>query len=496
MRRYPAMRIVGVIACSLLLASCLSTEPESEDAAAAEKTVSRSEIASVSDEKEPLFTDHESAEALQGPFEKPMQVTKACLNCHREAGDELVRTVHWTWQGPSPLMVGHETDVTVGKMTTINNFCISANSNWPRCTECHAGYGRSDDNFDFTDQSRIDCLVCHEQTGEYRKNPKAAGMPLEYTDLVASAQSVALPTRANCGTCHFFSGGGDNAKKGDLSTAMIDPDEGVDVHMGRLDFRCQSCHQAADHDIRGSSLHIGLTTGRVSCTDCHTGSVHNQEHLDKHTETVACQSCHIPAFSRSKATKTFWDWSKAGRKDAEGNEIIRKDAEGNPIYDSKKGEIIWTKVVRPEYAWWNGTFTRMLVGDTYDAIPANLASPIGAIEDMDSKIYPFKIMRGIQPADTVRKTLVVPHFFPSSAGPNAYWKTWDWGPAIAEGMASTGLEYSGTFDWVETYMYMAINHEVAPKSEALTCMDCHYGGIDFEALGYEGDPMEVGGRTR
>ena len=43
-------------------------------------------------------------------------------------------------------------------------------------------------------------------------------------------------------------------------------------------------------------------------------------------------------------------------------------------------------------------------------------------------------------------------------------------------------------------MHMSIQHEVAPKSEALGCMDCHNGGIDFEALGYSGDPMSVGGR--
>ena len=43
-------------------------------------------------------------------------------------------------------------------------------------------------------------------------------------------------------------------------------------------------------------------------------------------------------------------------------------------------------------------------------------------------------------------------------------------------------------------MYLAVNHEIAPKESALTCADCHSGGVDFEALGYAGDPMAVGGR--
>lgn len=464
---------VLVISCHLILFSCLSAK-----------------------ETEPVFTGHRNTEILKGPFKAGSQVTVACLSCHKEAGNELVQTVHWKWQGPSPFMTGHETDVIQGKRTTINNFCISPNSNLPRCTQCHAGYGQMDANYDFTNQSNIDCLVCHDQTGEYKKNPKAAGNPFENTDLAASAQSVSIPSRANCGTCHFFSAAGDNAKKGDLSSAMINPDEGVDIHMGRLDFRCQSCHTTKNHKMRGSSLHIGVTMARMSCTDCHKGNVHNDEVRDRHTAAVACQTCHIPAFSRSKPTKTFWDWSKAGQLDENNKNIIRKDQDGNVIYDSQKGQLIWTKNVRPVYAWWNGAFTRMLIGDKYQNIPVDLASPAGNIDDMNSKIYPFKVMRGIQPADPVTKMMLIPHLFASSAGENPFWEKWDWGPAFVEGMAELGLEYSGKYEWVETYMYMVINHEIPPKSEALSCMDCHNGGIDFKALGYTGDPMMTGGRTK
>ena len=92
-------------------------------------------------------------------------------------------------------------------MNTVNNFCISINGNWARCTSCHIGYGWKDANFDFSDTSRIDCLVCHDTTGNYKKPGPAAGMPAGYTgnekfdkkpvDLVAVAQSVGTPARRN-----------------------------------------------------------------------------------------------------------------------------------------------------------------------------------------------------------------------------------------------------------------------------------------------------------
>ena len=45
------------------------------------------------------------------------------------------------------------------------------------------------------------------------------------------AQSVEMPSRANFGCCHFYGGGGDNVKHGDLSSVLFDPPKDVDVHM-------------------------------------------------------------------------------------------------------------------------------------------------------------------------------------------------------------------------------------------------------------------------
>ena len=472
---------IFTVLLGLLLMGCLSTEPDTATTADSE-AVERS------------FPGHANVEALQGPFENAPQVTAACLSCHEKQGHDFIKTVHWTWQGATPNMKGYENATTVGKVNTINNFCVAIESNWGRCTQCHAGYGWKDANFDFSKTGNIDCLVCHEQTGTYKKNPKTAGLPNAGTNLIAVAQSVGKPSRSNCGACHFFAGGGDNVKKGDLYTALANPDESLDVHMGRLDFSCQDCHTTENHNIRGSSLHIAVSSGKVSCSDCHQDPPHEDSQLNRHITSVACQTCHIPTFSRAMATTMFWDWSKAGEKDSEGREITRKREDGKPTYASKKGEFVWEKNVRPEYAWWDGTFNRMLLGDIYAETPVDLASPIGSIENKAALIYPFKVMRGIQGADPVYKRLLVGHLFGKVGGDNPYWAKWDWDLAFKEGMETSGIEYSGTYEWVETFMYMAINHEVAPKEQALSCTDCHNGGIDFTILGYQGDPWNVGSR--
>ncbi len=36
----------------------------------------------------------------------------------------------------------------------------------------HVGYGWKDDTFDFSSQENVDCLVCHDTTGAYHKDPK------------------------------------------------------------------------------------------------------------------------------------------------------------------------------------------------------------------------------------------------------------------------------------------------------------------------------------
>jgi len=106
---------------------------------------------------------------------RPQELTARCLDCHEQQGRDILETAHWRWEGPSPNTKGYEHRVDLGKKNIINNYCIHVRSNEARCSQCHIGYGWTDDDFDFADPNNIDCLVCHDTTGTYAKNAHDGG---------------------------------------------------------------------------------------------------------------------------------------------------------------------------------------------------------------------------------------------------------------------------------------------------------------------------------
>ena len=445
----------------------------------------------------PALAGEDHSQYIEGPFESGPEVTKKCLECHEDAAVDVMATSHWTWTVEQKI----EGDRTVerGKKNVINNFCVSISSNWPRCTSCHIGYGWKDASFDFSDKTRVDCLVCHDTTGTYRKNPKGAGMPMGPTpgkdgapgkpgvDLLKVAQNVGAPSRKTCGSCHFFGGGGDKVKHGDLDSSLFQPERELDVHMSAdgQDFTCQECHVSEDHKIKGNAMVVSPSHfNRMGCTDCHEAGPHEQSRLNDHTARVACQTCHIPTFAREYPTKVYWDWSSAGEdREPESDEY------GMPTYHKKKGSFSWGRDIVPYYAWYNGQAGAYTLGDRIDPEEVTpLIWPVGRKKDKEAKIYPFKVMRGRQIYDTGNRTLVVPHLF----GKGGYWATYDWNRAAADGMASAGQPYSGEYGWTDTIMYWRINHMVAPAEDSLGCLDCHGDSarLDWKALGYREDPMD------
>ncbi|MBP2031016.1 octaheme c-type cytochrome (tetrathionate reductase family) [Methanohalophilus levihalophilus] len=428
---------------------------------------------------------------LEGPYDSGPEVTEECIECHVNQANDLLNSTHWLWTSCAACGCEEEHLYDLGKRTVINNFCVAVASNEPRCTSCHAGYGWEDDTFDFTNASNLDCLVCHETTGTYTKIPTGAGAVDPSVDLVAVAQSVGSPSRETCGgNCHFFGGGGDNVKHGDMSSALLEPSADLDVHMGGLDFSCQNCHETTAHNVAGRFAGTPGSECRVECSDCHTETPHAgeyKERLDAHSDSIACQTCHIPTYAREIPTKMFWDWSKAGQD----IDSIPVDEYGKATYDKKKGEFVWAMDVRPDYAWFNGSFDLYRLGDELDPDEVDvIKEPLGSREDSDSKIYPFKIHVAKQISDAQYNYLIIPDLF---GGEKSYWATYDWNKAAEAGMDYVGMPYSGEYEFVETALYESINHEVAPASQALQCDDCHLeGGMDFVTLGYSGDPMIVG----
>lgn len=425
---------------------------------------------------------------IEGPFEKPQDVTNTCLTCHDTSAKEVMTTSHWTWLDEK--YIDNDTlNKQFGKKNIINNFCLAVPSNYPRCTSCHVGYGWKDSNFDFSTEENVDCLVCHDQSGTYKKIPTGAGMPDKNVDLLLSAQSVGKSTRKNCGMCHFDGGGGTGVKHGDLDDTLYEPKPETDVHMGKLNFQCTECHKTTEHKIMGASHgSMAANSNHISCTDCHQTVTHKYKSIDKHLNSVACESCHIPDFAREVPTKIWWDWSKAGEDRTE-----LKDENGNEIYNKMKGEFRWDKNVIPTYAWYNGSADYYSMGDKIEPDKiVKLNTLNGDVKDPQAKIYPFKVMRGRQIYDSQNNYLIVPKLF----GDGGYWKNYDWNLASQIGMKEVNLEYSGKYDFVETEMYWPINHMVAPKEKSLKCSACHSekGRMDWKSLGYDGDPIKVKGR--
>jgi len=440
-----------------------------------------------------------------GPFRTGPEVTKKCLECHEKEAGDFMRTVHWTW---TKMQKMKGKTINFGKATALNNFCIGLPGNWPRCTSCHAGFGWKDATFDFGKAENADCLVCHDTTGTYRKFPTGAGHPVyegetrEFpkgkpwpaADLVKVAQSVGPPSRGTCGACHFYGGGGDHVKHGDLDTTMTDPSPEIDIHMGgSKKMTCQQCHETRDHLMKGEAASVTIAHApprHIECTDCHKGKVHRNNLVNNHTRRVSCQACHIPTFAKGLPTKVWWDWSTAGRDVKPGE--VPTDQYGQKLYDKMKGDFRWAKDVVPTYLWFNGTIDRYIAGARIDpSRPVPLTAARGDRKDLKAKIYPFKIMRGKQAYDAGNDTIAYVQVF-GPPGSDAYWQKYDWGLAIAAGMKAAGQPFSGKYGFVETTMIWPVHHMVVSRDKSLKCADCHgeKGRLDWKALGYKGDPRD------
>lgn len=448
--------------------------------------------------KSPTTADHSKFAVLQGEFKSAPEVTKACLTCHTEAAEQVKQTTHWTW-----LYKHQETGQLLGKAKVTNSFCGMVVSNEPRCTSCHIGYGWKDMNQPPPeDPSAVDCLVCHDTTENYKKFPTLAGLPLskprefpagsgkivQPPNLTEIAQQVGPSNRETCGSCHFFGGGGDGVKHGDLDSSLNNPTASLDVHMASdgLNFTCTECHTAWGHDVAGSRYQVTakdtdgvLMQGKgevkaATCESCHDSSPHKEAKLNHHTAKLACQSCHVPEFARGGApTLTWWDWSTAGRLNAAGKPFAEKDEQGRVTYSSEKGDFGYGENLVPTYAWFNGTVEYTQADEVLDPtqLPLAVNKIHGEAGAKDSRIWPFKVMRGKQAFDTQYNTLLATHVF--GADDTAFWRNFDWHKALEDASTKSGYPFSGNYSFIETTMHWPITHMVAPANEALECAACH-----------------------
>jgi len=466
--------------------------------------------------------DHTKFAELQKDFKTPQEVTEACLTCHNNRGDEFMHTEHFQWMKKDS--IPGRGVFEMGKKNILNNFCIGVNSNEQLCSMCHAGYGYGNKDFDFKNQNNEDCLVCHDNTGTYKKsnpckgpNLPGAGNPSPSVKLSVVAQHVGAPTRGNCISCHGVGGGGNNVKHGDLEMALKKCSRDIDVHMASKDAKdndmsCQKCHKTSNHNIKGSLAMVSSSPKNgVTCVECHSEKPHADELLNNHFRQVACQTCHIPTYAKLNPTKIYWDWSSGGQmKDGKplhyekeigandtickyGDYILAKDLPNLKTrdnfenvkleYDGKHGTAIFANNLKPEYIWSNGYYDHQFIEDKIsDTIkPLELNKPFGSYSDNlhpsdpnhPSKIIPVKIMRGKQIYDKELMSLIQPKLAGKLKGSGAYWVDFDWEASATEGMKYLNLPYSGKYSFIENESVWPINHMVSPKEESLSCADCH-----------------------
>jgi hypothetical protein len=309
----------------------------------------------------------------------------------------------------------------------------------------------------------------------------------------------------------------------------------------RGDFTCSECHTTVEHDIAGpeSTLpardrHVQRLPGspgdNLSCESCHGTAPHRdaadtrQNHkLDDHTDVLACQSCHVPTMGRTRPTKVWWDWSKAGERieleDGSRQPFVRHEELGGrkvPVYDSQKGAFRWVLDAQPEYFWYDGHVEQTFLGDVVDLSSPGRSttrrSPGGSYDELDldlpviainrvggsrddprARIWPFKVHRGRQPFDPIGRRLLVPKLF-GKPGSGAFWADFDWQKALEAGMAYVGDDWSGRYEFAQTEMFWPLTHMVAPKERAVRCVECHTPAAEGRMAGVEG--VYLPGRDR
>ncbi|MBN2357729.1 tetrathionate reductase family octaheme c-type cytochrome [candidate division KSB1 bacterium] len=435
-----------------------------------------SELKSQFLEKATARVDHSKFPILQIKAASPRDLTAACLSCHNKTAQEVMQSNHWNWERPE--YIAGRGIVYLGKKNVLNNFCIGVDGNEGTCARCHIGFGmRSARTFSYTDSTNIDCLVCHDNTETYAKAPEKGGAPEPVLDLNYIAGRVGSPKRSNCGVCHFYGGGGNNVKHGDLEEALFEPTRDIDIHMAvdGVNLSCIDCHTTERHVISGKMYSLSsMNRNRSHCESCHGEAPHADNILNKHMLKVACQTCHIPIYAKAHATKTHWDWSTAGRlRDGKPYEI--NDADGNHIYLSTKGSFQWGKNLKPDYIWFNGTAGHYLLGD----VIADTSRPIllntlnGSYHDPDAKIVPVKTHNARQPYDPAHRMLIKAKLYAEEKGQGALWVDFDWHKAAEKGMQALGLPFSGEIAFIRTQMHWRINHMVSGKDQAVACTECH-----------------------
>jgi hypothetical protein len=410
-----------------------------------------------------------------------------CLECHENEAHEVHGSTHYQWKGEAPYMVDGNYMLQGKDAGAINTYCGNIEGNWNGCSACHVGMGAKPEAIATNDQlENVDCLVCHQS--EYKRKkvngvvvPDTANMSISMDEAV---QTVHLPNRSNCLACHAKAGGGDAAKRGDLALATGNTaDVHYDVHMSTTgaNLYCQDCHKVENHRFsgKGSDLRPTDLDKPLECASagCHDATPHDNLDLNRHTERVACQTCHIPVYAKdasdsvaSEATEINRSWQSGTHSSA-------------PPYHPV---LIKANDLMPKYLHWNRYTDNYNLGEfiymNLEAGTYQTSVPQGSVDDTDSKLYPFKYKTSDYPLN-INSNMLIPLdtsvFFATANADEA---------AVAglENMVNKGVpgfNITDTYEWVTTDTYQLLNHQVGPETEALDCGSCHLQTMRMDLQG-------------
>ncbi len=437
--------------------------------------------------------------------------SKTCIKCHEQEVKDVFHSAHY--QLANKIEINGET-LYYGGRYAYNDYCgaIFWNGevpvNWignatlkvpppgkeelkgkfiaSGCSMCHGVSLGIVPKPELTEEQleNIDCLVCHhdeykggskgifegwrilvktENGFRYQPNPN-----INITEL--AEHIVGKPTKDSCLWCHAFSGGGPGFKRPNINPSLIgNVSKEVDVHLAS-GMSCVDCHEAKEHKFGSWALDTWFreTSEVPKCESCHeerhegfTGWFIRTFH-----DRVACQTCHIPVIGKTVPTDVHRDWSQSEFNEKLGRYEPIITLEGN---------------VTPVYMWWNEKNVEVylypqkasLVDDTLIYF-----KPVGSKDDEKSKIYPFKYHEAIIPFDEINNIPV-----PVKVG--IVFATGNTQLAAQAGAKIAGLNFTGKY--IKYVRFMAVNHGVVPKEEALGCLDCHGVTIkrmDWKSLGY------------
>jgi len=314
----------------------------------------------------------------------------------------------------------------------------------------------------------------------------ASFAPMPITAMEA-AQNVHATTRKSCLNCHGGAGGGDGTKRGDMSSALVDPPLSVDMHMSSAGggMVCADCHDAGGHRMRGRGLDLrpNDVAERFSCESCHSERPHGDWSgtgvglRDNHAGRVACQSCHIPTYAKGVPTEVSRDWENPHFSAAACN------GRGGWLPEEiKQGDLT------PTYAWFDGTSEVYYLGETVmDNVPTKilgdgseayvLGMPNGDVASADAKLYPMKEHLSKLALNLETNILVPQSTF-------EFFRTGSFAAAVQAGLEQTaGMSPSDSYEVVQVHTYQTINHGVEVASNALECGACHSS--------YSGGPLRM-----